>query len=145
MVAKQESSRLQVWHLAWSPGYSKEKKKKNSQRQTPTVWVGFYLCCVFISMFVLTYVGSVWKNTGQLGDPGTLRTVCVRSICAMLPVSKQAPWMNWLNKSLAGYGFLIWNCEYGFLIWNCEAFVFVFFLKASRYPNQETSVPEQEV
>lgn len=96
-------------------------------------------------MFVLTYVGSVWKNTGQLGDPGTLRTVCVRSICAMLPVSKQAPWMNWLNKSLAGYGFLIWNCEYGFLIWNCEAFVFFFFFKASRYPNQETSVPEQEV
>lgn len=84
-------------------------------------------------MFVLTYVGSVWKNTGQLGDPRTLRTVYVRSVCAMLPVSKQTPWMNRLNKSLAGYGFLIWNCE---------AF---FFFKASCYPNQETSMPEQEV
>lgn len=83
-------------------------------------------------MFVLTYVGSVWKNTGQLGDPRTLRNVYVRSICAMLPVSKQTPWMNRLNKSLAGYGFLIWNCEYGFLIWNCEAFFFFLKLHATQ-------------
>lgn len=104
MVAKQESSRLQVWHLAWSPGYSKEKKNQSAVNAHSLSRFLFVLC---IYIHVCAYIcRKCLEEYGAAGWPGNPpHCICPKHLCnvtcfqtsTMDELTKQEPCWLWLS------------------------------------------------
>lgn len=105
MVAKQESSRLQVWHLAWSPGYSKEKKKNQSAANAHSLSRFLFVLCIYIH--VCAYIcRKCLEEYGAAGWPGNPpHCICPKHLCnvtcfqtsTMDELTKQEPCWLWLS------------------------------------------------